>query len=161
MPQLTEEQKGIEELLKPRYLCIADFWNNPFEVGDVIQFEDYKDYHDFYTGDVLGKDWSTAFMELKKPYQEFSEGTSIVWNMRAFTPYPHLFRKLEWWEHREVSEMPEYVKSPIGFFKVEWIIRNDELFLSDATDKNDPWIKVSPTILPCTSTDYLNFKNKQ
>lgn len=24
--------------------------------------------------------------------------------------YPHLFKKLEWWEHRKPEEMPEYVK---------------------------------------------------
>jgi len=27
-----------------------------------------------------------------------------------FAKYPHLFRKLNWWEERKVEDMPEYVK---------------------------------------------------
>ena len=27
-----------------------------------------------------------------------------------FCEYPHLFRKLEWWEERKVEDMPEYLK---------------------------------------------------
>jgi len=27
-----------------------------------------------------------------------------------FPKYPHIFRKLEWWEERDVKDLPEYVK---------------------------------------------------
>jgi len=38
-----------------------------------------------------------------------------------FAKYPHLFRKLNWWEERKVEDMPEYVKpivAPYYIFKV-------------------------------------------
>ena len=31
-----------------------------------------------------------------------------------YDKYPHLFRKLEWWEQRTPEEMPEYVKEADG-----------------------------------------------
>lgn len=99
-----------EDLLKPRIKVVNDFWDNPFEVGEVIQFEDYKDYYDFITGDVLGKDWMTNFYELKKPHQSFTEGTRLCWNMRSFTPYPHLFEQLQWHQDRMLEDMPEYIR---------------------------------------------------
>lgn len=34
--------------------------------------------------------------------------------------YPHLFKKLEWWEERDKSEMPKYVKYREGYHKVEF-----------------------------------------
>lgn len=41
-----------------------------------------------------------------------------------FDKWPHIFKKLEWWEDRKPEEMPEYlkVKSTKGIFKVSDLV---------------------------------------
>ena len=51
------------------------------------------------TADYPGMDDSYEIGEVLKPAY-----TGIV------DAYPHLFRKLNWWEERNVEDMPEYVK---------------------------------------------------
>jgi hypothetical protein len=34
----------------------------------------------------------------------------------SFDKYPHLFRKLQWWNKRELKDMPEYVKYADNLF---------------------------------------------
>ena len=48
-------------------------------------------------------------------------------NVFFYNKYPHLFRELSWWEHREISDFPEYVKySTKGkIIKVKWIYVQD------------------------------------
>lgn len=59
--------------------------------------------------------------------------------------FPHLFKKLEWWEDRDESEMPEYVKANKGVMKF------------DIEQWND-WLAVTKSIfLPATETDYQNY----
>jgi len=67
-----------EELLKPRFEVIAEYPNTPFSIGDVITFD----------GIVYG---------CNQP-QKFE---------RHPQDYPHLFRKLNWWEHRKIEDMPK------------------------------------------------------
>ena len=81
-----------EELLKPRYKVIADYPNCTFSVGQVL-VQDDKEETDFWTGDQLYTD--------RYPKQ-----------------YPHLFKKLEWWEERKPEDMPEYVKDNTSIPKV-------------------------------------------
>ena len=38
---------------------------------------------------------------------------NLYYNGCDVTKYPHLFKKLEWWERRELSEMPKYIKCVI------------------------------------------------
>lgn len=77
-----------EELLRPRYKVIADYPGNAWEVGLVIPSE----YHAIKI---------------------------ITDNMIAFyDKYPHLFRKLEWWEERNIEDMPGYVKDEAKMLKV-------------------------------------------
>jgi len=69
------------ELLKPRYKVIADYPGSVFNIGRI----------------------------LPDPLESYSqdEENDLVLSMNK---YPHLFRKLEWWEDRAVEDMPEYVK---------------------------------------------------
>jgi hypothetical protein len=53
--------------------------------------------------------------------------------------------------------MPEYVKSNNGVFNVEWVVRNGDFYLSDATDKNDPWIRPTDKIIPATLEEYQQY----
>lgn len=153
----------VEQLLKPRIKVTADFWNNPFEVGEVIQFEYYKDYYDFITGDILGQDWITDFMELKKHYGDMSAGTSVVWNLRAFTKFPHLFKKLEWWQERKAIDMPQYIKnnSPGAFcfgqiYKVDKILQLSEEFVFKDEISSYSNLHFKHT-LPATEQEYTTY----
>jgi hypothetical protein len=69
-----------EDLMKPRFEIIADFPNNDF--GKV--------------GDILDRDWSE--------YRNNDETQEPIWRISDF---PHLFRKLNWWEHRNIEDMPK------------------------------------------------------
>lgn len=84
----TEEQK-IQELLKPRYLLTADFPGCSFEVGTILEPNEEGELY----SKKAGYSWTVSRV-LEKDVKKFK----------------HLFRKLEWHEEREESEMPEYVR---------------------------------------------------
>jgi hypothetical protein len=73
-----------EQLLAPRYKMIADYPGNSRPIGFIFTM-DKKDSEGWYT--------TTGYL------QEM-----------FFTMYPHLFRRLEWWQEREISDLPEYIK---------------------------------------------------
>jgi hypothetical protein len=73
-----------EELLKPRYKVIADFPASTISVGDIIQ---------------TNESTVAYVVEINDHSDKY-----------AMKDYPHLFKKLAWWEERKVEDMPEYVK---------------------------------------------------
>ena len=73
-----------KELLKPRFKIIADYPGNDF--GKI--------------GTILNRDWTKFLND--------DETQSPIWKI---SDYPHLFRKLNWWEERDVPEMPKKVSS--------------------------------------------------
>lgn len=74
----------VEELINPRYELIADFPGNKLHVGDVIHCP-VRFTFDF------GKE---------------------LW-IKSHDNYPHLFKKLNWWEKRQESDMPMYLRSDL------------------------------------------------
>lgn len=88
----------VEELMKPRYKVIADYPNSEFEVGTIINFPNKSDY---YTG---SDEWESEFVKDK------NKGGQFKFCIKKIEPFPHLFKKLEWWEDRAIEDMPEYVK---------------------------------------------------
>jgi hypothetical protein len=73
---------STEELMHPRYKVIADYPGNIHPIGHIHG-------HDINgTQNVMKLDEWLAFHD----------------------KYPHLFKKLEWWEDREEKDMPQYVK---------------------------------------------------
>jgi len=92
---------------------------------------------------------------------DLSDGYGIDFEMTC-KKYSHLFRKLEWWEEREVSEMPEYLKDTSDgiVYKVEYRARgtnNIEYRIGIS------WISLhfGTHVKPATEQDYLNYKNNQ
>lgn len=83
------KQEAVNELLKPRYEVIAESPNNPERIGDI--------FHQIYDDGI--------FHLINREHQ------SVGYHVMVLDNYPHLFRKLEWWEHRKPEEMPEYLKS--------------------------------------------------
>lgn len=87
---------STEELLKPRYKVIATWPGmhaEPFHLGQIISLQPYED--EDYKGFI--------HIPIKHiPGSFMREG--------FFSGYPHLFKKMEWFEERTIEEMPEYVK---------------------------------------------------
>lgn len=81
------EEQRVSELLKPRFKVIADFPDSDYKVWN-IEDRDWTKY-------VNGED----------------ETDGVLWRISDF---PHLFKKLEWWEERSQEEMPKYIKSIHG-----------------------------------------------
>ncbi len=94
------------------------------------------------------------------------------WPESYLKKYPHLFRKLEWWEERELGDMPGYVKW------VEYMPINKQKLLPERgmieLAKSIMWgnsirfevqsqinIISAEYFLPSTETEYLKYKSKQ
>lgn len=100
-----------EELLMPRYKVIADYPNSPF--SGILTLKKYWDgvKYEWYGHDGL--------------YSEYDS---------FFKGYPHLFKPLEWWEEREIEDMPKYVKlekdymeTKVGVYEVEKIDNDNSI----------------------------------
>lgn len=86
-----------EELMKPRYKVIADYFYSPYRVGDIIA--------------VLDNDRS-VHLTTTHYRDEFGETVDMAnyFNPKRLLDYPHLFKPLRWFEERELSMLPEYLK---------------------------------------------------
>lgn len=80
------EKTMVENLLKPRWKVIANYPNSPYKIGQ-----------------ILNNDWH----EYDLPANELFSIATIYFEAHQ---YPAIFKKLEWWEERDIEEMPEYVK---------------------------------------------------
>lgn len=80
----------------PRYKVIADYPNQPFPIGDILPSRNYE-YFPITT--IVYKN-------------EFGENVrSVNWvESEVIDKYPALFRKLNWYEERDIEDMPKYVK---------------------------------------------------
>ena len=117
-----------EELLKPRWKVIADFPDSDYKVGDI---EDRN-----WTKYVNGED----------------DTDGIVWQISDF---PHLFKQLEWWEERTISQLPDYVKYNNRIYKVK------EKFLGSVRCEKHPFDGLGldaglGSCLPATEIEYLD-----
>ena len=82
---------STEQLLQPRYLCTSPtdshYPYSPFKVGGIIELNQISG---------SGSNCCTI--------------NGVVYSDTALNKYPHLFRRLKWWEFRGEKDMPEYVK---------------------------------------------------
>jgi hypothetical protein len=78
----------IEELLQPRFKVIANFPDSTRNIGDIIYVDNKKE-----------KYWSDNYEK---------------W----LSSFPHLFKKLEWYEDRKIEDLPEYLKDKNEIYKV-------------------------------------------
>lgn len=129
---MQTEQASIEMLLRPRYKVIAPWpemgrWLA--EVGDIIT--------EYPTGTARNQNGDAV--------------PTFEWDT-----FPHLFRKLEWWEERRPEEMPGYVKTSDSIFKVDkWDRRSRSIALCDGKwlDRRD--------VTPATESEYNSFLQSQ
>lgn len=85
------------ELLKPRFEVIAEYPRCPFKKGTILKL----------ISDLKLKDW-----------YEDEEQTDMTKGI-FIKPYPHLYKPLNWWEHRKVEDMPKKVVSNLEHNKGE------------------------------------------
>lgn len=80
------------DLMTPRYKVIADYPKSLYKVGDILN-AGWRSEDCIYC-DTEGPRWRH---------------------------YPHLFRPLEWWEHREQDVMPRFLRDTFDgeIFKAE------------------------------------------
>jgi len=132
-----------EQLLQDRYKVINPYPHSPYEVGDLVEITD------------TGTSFHCTTTRVWNTFTEEFDDCDNYWSIKLIETFPNLFRKLSWWEDRDV--LPDYVKSKLGIFKVNWTVRNDELYLTDATDENDTWIKIHEGIDPSDIQEYNDY----
>lgn len=141
---------SVEELLKTRYKVIAAYPHSIFDVGEILQIGNYD-------GHLLYK-WVDGIGVECEEYEVF------------FKDYPHLFQKLEWWQERSESEMPEYVKDKNGVYKIKnFAVKNEckvfEIYDFDAMKRGSGWsiflLDKLRNFAPSTEQEFINFKGKE
>jgi hypothetical protein len=99
-----EDFKTTHELLKPRYKVIATFpFNNYFMLNEVMELNEFDDRGHLSLHEYFINKGSLSGIE-----------SPVVFHESALNLYPHLFKRLEWWEDRRPDEMPEYVSANNG-----------------------------------------------
>ena len=76
---------STEELLKPRYKVIADYPESRFKIEVILIDEGVNGF--FYNDRIYNK---------------------AIWV--AIDKYPHIFKRLEWWEDRIIEDLPKYLR---------------------------------------------------
>lgn len=74
--------------------------------------------------------------------------------------YTHLFRKLSWWEERQESEMPEYVKAILGKLIGVWRVIKWDMDQHRGIIDDNSVVSLDSMTFPATQTEYDNYKNK-
>ena len=153
---MTQEQ--VEKLLQPRYKVIADYPRNKY-------------YENVEVGEII-EAWHP-----NKILQDNITG--------FYGKYPHIFKELEWWEEREIKDMPMYLKQtgmvddddntlPDWCFKVkkhfnagngEWRDNSIRIFCTEEHPTKG-WSLGNRSFhysgfIPATEQDYLTYKQNQ
>lgn len=79
-----------EELLKQRYEVIAEYPGSEFKIGTIL----------------------VPIKNATSPWYHSDENSMIAGLLLSdLENYPHLFRKMNWWENRTAEEMPQKLMS--------------------------------------------------
>lgn len=120
----------VEDLLKPRYKVIAPYpgmKGEGLEVGQIITCRKYDN--------------------------DFSEKLWCEMNDK----YPHLFRKLKWFQDRELRELPKYLKNKRGnVFKVDKYSFSSVRLYACWNENGKLVAKPLIKLQPATESEYLS-----
>jgi hypothetical protein len=140
-----------EQLLIPRVMIIAPW----------PKMEPYQ------LGDILHKDYVISFQSGKQ--ETLYQKTKNIFHMIRqieIDKHPHLVRKLEWWEYRELADMPRYLRNGNDHHvKVDmWYQQNENncypLFSCSSLHLNDNYIRTR-NWLPATEQGYNEYCNQK
>lgn len=99
----------------------------------------------------------------------YKESESFFFPGTDVDKYPHLFRKLSWWEEREEKDMPQYVKmeSPfdnlkVGIYEVEkWVQEpNADIWFKLSFDEVGFSMDAVKDCFPATPEEYQAYKSQ-
>lgn len=140
-----------EQLLIPRYKVIADYPASPYKVGEVLIFWEISQGYDESKRPIT--------LDLQDSGLEFQR----MVNEEEFKKYPHLFRPLQWWEERRISDLPNYIRITGDVYKVdEWFnnvgnhprsVENPNLAIE--------WHFIAGHSIPTTLEEYLTYINSK
>ncbi len=132
----------VEQLMQPRYKVIAEDTSQNFEIGDLLT--------PFKAVAGFENHWVTNHHLNNKRH------------IMIYSPekYPHLFRKLQWWEERDEKDMPEYVKDEYGVYKVmnNWYELNSDGCCSAHTFRDNKFY--AKDVHPATEQQYNDYINQ-
>jgi hypothetical protein len=127
----------LENYFIKRYKVIAGYPNSPFSINEILELQE----------------------SLIKPMQHFimvaDFDSYTAYYESDFNLYPHLFKKLEWWEDRLIDNMPNFVKCNKKIYKVlqKWEVSVIcEKHYSDNLGLDVDW----DSLLPSTEEEFLN-----
>lgn len=133
--------KTVEELLNPRYKVIAGWPNAAIPVATILTLK--------------GSTWEAATPMGESPWYRIDE--------YDFNEWPHLFKKLEWYEDRQLEEMPEYIKfyvplpQKVKYGKVvNWIPKIDCMWVQVESNPSQNLVLGSEDF-PCTKEEYNQY----
>jgi hypothetical protein len=133
---------SIDELLKPRYKVIADYPGCPYEIGTILYVDDEG--------------------ELFSPIAGYAPSIIKIMESEA-SKFNHFLKPLQWWEDRELDQMPRYVKCiatpdqkimPGDVFKLAWIEPGW------GTDHVHTIFLYTNCYIPATESEYNTYTNK-
>jgi hypothetical protein len=137
------------QLLMPRYKVVAPDTSGRWKVGDIYTF----------------------VREVGQSQDEYKnqDGKEIIFNF--FSVFPHLFRRMEWHEERELSDMPEYIKQSKGngVYRCKWLVINNTICAHikdlDPVTRGAGWsekpIYSMSDFLPATPEEYQDYINNK
>ena len=133
-----------ENFMMPRYKLIEDYPNSEFRVGDVLEFKHIHPYPNY----------SLKFGVDKIVFPEYIDD------------FPHLFKKLQWWEDRNPEEMPKYLKM-ISYIKPctnnpeNFELKKGQVFKPGKFSINSfeigHWIFSTQLTIPATKEEYESY----
>lgn len=122
-------------LLTPRYMVEADYPNSPYEVGQII---DFSEPAEFKSGNVIGTDLPETF----------------------YNKYDNIFTPLNWFENRDIKDLPRYLRRKDSVIHVEQYYKNDKGVSVLATHSSARYPIEWYT--PATEAEYLEYlKSKE
>ena len=124
------------ELMKSRFKVIADYPDSKLKVGDIKELDSsYGDEEGFWHGKEY---WDKTYLE----------------------KFPHIFRKLGWWEERISEDMPKYLKYPNNGVVFEPYMIQPDIGRYYETEK-ESWDNDSnglSMVVPATEEEFKNQK---
>lgn len=133
-----------EELLRPRYKVVADYFHNPYQIGDIITLpENNRSVH------LTTIQYTDEFGENVKQQNHYAP--------KIIEKYPHLFEKLEWWEERKPEDLPKFIKAKNDGDVQELIAVTECGFKVKWGNKKKYRIGVFNRFIPATEAEYTQY----
>jgi hypothetical protein len=105
---------------------------------------------------------TNIFNPTESYYSIDEDGDFCEWE-DFYQSYPHLFQKLEWWQERNLEELPKYIKYMIGdkngaVYKIEsWNLLKGYALCERGEDY--PLYLMKKGVLPATKEEYDLYKS--